>query len=337
MMHEAVLSKKLGGGDVGCLACERKCKMKPGMAGVCGVRKNVAGKLTLLVWGRVTGMAVDPMEKKPLYHFLPGSSILSMGTVGCNFGCKFCQNYLESQKSKEVGIRVEKLGKRVRPKELMEYGVRNKIPAIAFTYNEPTIFSEWVVEVMKVAKKKGIRGVFVTNGYMSRETLDYLDNYIDAYNVDLKSFSQRFYQEICGASLKPVLKNIEEIYKRKKWIEVTTLIIPGKNDSKKELGQMAKFLVSVSKDIVWHVSAFYPNYRMQDIESTSYEKLEEAVEIGKKAGLRYVYAGNIDKVNTTNCPKCGAEVIIRHGYQVENRLKRGVCPKCGYKLSGIWE
>ena len=156
-----------------------------------------------------------------------------MGTVGCNFGCEFCQNFLESQKSKEKGIRVEELGEEVRSTDLVEYGVKNKIPAIAFTYNEPTIFSEWAVEVMKVAKKKGIRGVFVTNGYMSRETLDYLDNYIDAYNIDLKSFSDKFYQEVCRAKLKPVLNNIEEIYKRKKWVEVTTLIIPGKNDSKK--------------------------------------------------------------------------------------------------------
>ncbi|MEK7527926.1 MAG: AmmeMemoRadiSam system radical SAM enzyme [Patescibacteria group bacterium] len=303
MVHEAVLSKKLNGRNVRCLACEWKCKMKPGTVGVCGVRKNVAGKLVLLVWGRVTGVAVDPMEKKPLYHFLPGSPILSMGTVGCNFGCEFCQNFLESQKSKEKGIRVEELGEEVRSTDLVEYGVKNKIPAIAFTYNEPTIFSEWAVEVMKVAKKKGIRGVFVTNGYMSRETLDYLDNYIDAYNIDLKSFSDKFYQEVCRAKLKPVLNNIEEIYKRKKWVEVTTLIIPGKNDSKKELKQIAKFLANISKDIVWHVSAFHPNYRMLDAESTSYEKLQEAVEVGKEAGLRYVYAGNIGEGNPMIEPK----------------------------------
>jgi pyruvate formate lyase activating enzyme len=303
MIHEALLSRKIGGGDVQCLACEQKCKIKPGMRGVCGVRKNLAGKLMLLVWGRVTGIAVDPIEKKPLYHFLPGSPILSMGTVGCNFGCQFCQNYFESQKSKETGIKVEKLGERVKPKELVEYCVRNKIPSIAFTYNEPTIFSEWTVEVMKIAEKEGIKGVFVTNGYMSQETLDYIDDYIDAYNVDLKSFSEKFYREVCKASLKPVLKNIKEIYRRKKWMEVTTLIIPGKNDSKKELTQIAKFLVNISKDIVWHVSAFYPNYRMQDIKSTSYEKLQEAVEIGKGVGLRYVYAGNIGEGNPMIEPK----------------------------------
>ncbi|MFA4827392.1 MAG: AmmeMemoRadiSam system radical SAM enzyme [Candidatus Shapirobacteria bacterium] len=336
-MHEAVLSKKISERDIQCLACEWKCKMKPGMVGVCGVRKNVAGKLILLVWGRVTGVAVDPMEKKPLYHFLPGSSILSMGTVGCNFSCEFCQNFLESQKSKEVGIKVGGLGDKVRSKDLVEYCVKNKIPAIAFTYNEPTIFSEWAVGVMKVAKKKGIRGVFVTNGYMSQETLDYLDNYIDAYNIDLKSFSDKFYWEVCRAKLKPVLNNIEEIYKRKKWVEVTTLIIPGKNDSQKELKQIAKFLADISKDIVWHVSAFHPDYRMLNAESTSYEKLQEAVKIGQELGLKYVYAGNIDKISNTFCPKCGVEVIVRCGYQVENKLKRGFCPKCGYKLAGVWE
>ena len=183
------------------------------------------------------------------------------------------------------------MGERVKPKNLVEYCVKNKIPAIAFTYNEPTIFSEWAVEVMKVAKKKGIKGVFVTNGYMTRETLDYLDNYIDAYNIDLKSFSDKFYWEVCRAKLKPVLNNIEEIYKRKKWVEVTTLIIPGKNDSQKELKQIAKFLANLSKNIVWHVSAFHPDYRMLDVESTGYEKF-----------------------NTTFCPKCGTEVIIRYGY-----------------------
>ena len=336
-MHKAVLSKKLSNQTVQCLACEWKCTLKPGMVGVCGVRKNVAGSLMLLVWGKLTAVAVDPMEKKPLYHFLPGSQILSMGTVGCNFACEFCQNFWESQKSKEVGIKVEELGERVKPKNLVEYCVKNKIPAIAFTYNEPTIFSEWAVEVMKVAKKKGIKGVFVTNGYMTRETLDYLDNYIDAYNIDLKSFSDKFYGEVCRAKLKPVLNNIAEIYKRKKWVEVTTLIIPGKNDSQKELKQIAKFLANISKNIVWHVSAFHPDYRMLDVESTGYEKLKEAVETGRGLGLNYVYAGNIDKFNTTFCPKCKTEVIIRCGYQVENKLKRGVCPKCYHKLAGVWE
>lgn len=336
-MHEAVLSKKIGQGSVQCLACEWKCKIKSGMVGVCGVRKNVAGKLILLVWGKVTGVAVDPVEKKPLYHFLPGSSILSMGTVGCNFSCEFCQNFSESQKSKEVGIKVEGLGDKVKPKNLVEYCVNHKISAIAFTYNEPTIFCEWAVEVMKVAKIKGIKGVFVTNGYMSQETLNYLDNYIDAYNIDLKSFSDKFYWEVCRAKLKSVLNNIEEVYRRKKWVEVTTLIIPGKNDSQKELKQIAKFLANISKDIVWHVSAFHPNYRMLDVASTGYEKLQEAVVIGRELGLNYVYAGNVDKVNITFCPKCGAEVIIRCGYQVENKLKRGSCPKCNYKLAGVWE
>lgn len=336
-MHEAELFKKIGEWGIQCLACEWKCKMKPGMTGVCGVRKNVAGKLILLVWGRVTGIAVDPMEKKPLYHFLPGTSILSMGTVGCNFGCEFCQNFLSAQKSKEAGINVEKLGDRVKPKDLVEYCVKNKIPAIAFTYNEPTIFCEWAVELMKLAKKEGIKGVFVSNGFMSRETLDFINDCIDAFNIDLKSFSENYYRRICHAKLAPVLRNIKEIYKRKKWLEVTTLIIPGKNDSHRELKQIAKFLADISPDIVWHVSAFYPAYRMLDVESTSYEKLQEAVKIGRGLGLKYVYAGNVDKVNSTFCPKCGEEVIVRYGYRVENRLERGFCPKCGYKLAGVWE
>jgi len=336
-VHQAILSKKLNNQAVQCLACQWKCILKPGMVGICGVRKNVAGKLMLLVWGKLAGLAVDPVEKKPLYHFLPGSQILSIGTIGCNFACRFCQNFSESQKSKQVSTKVEELGEKVSPKNLVEYCLDNKIPAIAFTYNEPTIFSEWAVEVMKLAKKKAIKGVFVSNGYMSRQTLDYLDDYIDAYNIDLKSFKQDYYHNICHANLAPVLKNIKEIYKRKKWLEVTTLIIPGKNDSQKELKQIAKFLANISKDIVWHVSAFHPDYLMLDVKSTGYEKLKEAVNIGRKFGLKYVYAGNVDKFNTTFCPKCGAEVIIRYGYQVDNKLKLGVCPKCHYKLAGLWE
>ena len=336
-MHQAVLSKKLSNQVVQCLACEWKCTLRPGMMGVCRVRKNVAGQLMLLVWGKVTGVVVDPIEKKPLFHFLPGSHILSMGTIGCNFACEFCQNFLESQKSKEVGIKVEELGERVKPKNLVEYCVRNKIPAIAFTYNEPTIFSEWAVEVMKMAKKEGIKGVFVSNGYMSRETLDYIDDYIDAYNIDLKSFQENYYREICHAKLAPVLKNIKKIYKRKKWLEVTTLIVPGKNDSRKELKQIAKFLANISKNIVWHVTAFHPDYRMLGIKGTGYQKLKEAVEIGRGFGLKYVYTGNIDKFNTTFCPKCEAEVISRVAYQVNNKLNQGQCLSCGYKLAGIWE
>lgn len=262
----------------------------------------------MLVRGRPVAVHLDPIEKKPLYHFLPGSWIYSIGTVGCNFRCRFCQNWDISQE-KEI------VGKSLDTREIVDYCVKNKIPSIAFTYNEPTIWSEWAVEIMKEVKSRsgGIRGVYVTNGYMTLETLDYLEGYIDAYNVDLKSFSDDFYREVCGARLGPVLRNIREIYKRGKWLEVTTLVIPGKNDSREELLAIAKFLVNISKDIPWHLSAFHPHYKMSDRESTSYEKLVEAREIGLRAGLRYLYIGNTGEGNP----------------MIESRNRRGV--------KGIWE
>jgi len=277
------------------VACEHRCKIGVGKTGVCGVRKNVDGRLELLVREKTTGVGIDPIEKKPLYHFLPGSLVYSIGTWGCNFKCQFCQNAWMSQKNEELGIKNYEL----KTREIVDYCVGNKIPSIAFTYNEPTIWSEWAVEIMKEARsgRSGIRGVFVTNGYMTLETLDYLNGYIDAYNVDLKSNSDDFYRQICGGRLEVVKRNIAEIYRRKKWIEVTTLLIPGKNDSREEIEAIAKFLVNISKYLPWHISAFYPDYKMTDVESTSYEKLMEAKEIGKRVGLKYVYIGNTGEGN----------------------------------------
>src|SRR3989339_740381 len=289
------LYRNLTSGVVECVACEHRCKIGVGKTGVCGVRKNVDGRLELLVREKTTGVGIDPIEKKPLYHFLPGSLVYSIGTWGCNFKCQFCQNAWMSQKNEELGIKNYEL----KTREIVDYCVGNKIPSIAFTYNEPTIWSEWAVEIMKEARsgRSGIRGVFVTNGYMTLETLDYLNGYIDAYNVDLKSNSDDFYRQICGGRLEVVKRNIAEIYRRKKWIEVTTLLIPGKNDSREEIEAIAKFLVNISKYLPWHISAFYPDYKMTDVESTSYEKLMEAKEIGKRVGLKYVYIGNTGEGN----------------------------------------
>lgn len=341
-MPQKNLSKKLANSSVQCLACAWQCKLKPGMVGRCGIRKNVAGKLKLLVWGRAAAVAIDPIEKKPLYHFLPGSPILSVGTVGCNFACEFCQNSFDSQISKEKGIVVEKLGRSVDPNLLVEYCVKNSIPAIAFTYNEPTIFSEWAVEIMKSAKKVGIKGVFVSNGYMSKKTLDYLDDYIDAYNIDLKSFKKSFYQRICHARLEPVLKNIREIYQRKKWLEITTLIVPNENDTEGEIQQIAEFIYQISPDIPWHLSSFKPSYKMLDKQEPAEEIMEKAYKIGKKAGLKYVYLYQASltkkEILNTICPQCGEVLIKRKLLRLfENRLVGGSCPKCNYQIKGIWQ
>ena len=329
------LWRKIDNQAVECRACEWRCKIPLGKAGICGVRQNQGGELKLVVRGKPAEVALDPIEKKPLFHFLPGSSIYSIGTVGCNLKCEFCQNWEISQSRYTINDK-----RATRVKEIVDYCVKNKINSIAFTYNEPTILSEWAREIMKQAKKRQIYGVYVSNGYMTNDVLDYLEGEIDAYNIDLKSFSERYYQNICHARLAPVLKNIKEIYRRKKWLEITTLVVPGKNDSHRELKEIAEFIAGVSPSIPWHVSAFRPEYLMMEVEATKKEKLEEAYEIGKKTGLKYVYAGNVYdlKMSSTVCPGCGLEAIIRDGYEIrENKLKTGVCPKCGDKIEGVWE
>lgn len=363
-MKKATLYKKLPKGFVECFACNHRCKIAQNKTGICGVRKNTGGDLQLLVYGRAIAANTDPIEKKPLYHFLPGSKIFSIGTVGCNFGCDFCQNFDISQASKMGGIDVGKLGYELPPKEIVEYCLENKIPSIAFTYNEPTIFSEYAVDVMKLARKNPtslrpslklrttrklrgagkIYGVYVSNGFFTKECFDYISPYIDAFNIDLKSFSDEYYRKICKARLAPVLESIKRVFKAKKHLEITTLVVPGKNDSKKELAQIAEFIAGVSKDIPWHISAFYPTYKMTDNIPTPEEKLFETYEIGKKAGLNYVYTGNISdmRYSQTVCPKCEFVVIARNGRISRkfhpcgaSRLKKGLCPRCQSKIFGV--
>lgn len=336
----AVLFKKLPKNLVECTACNHRCKIAPNKTGICGVRKNLPaggeGKLRLLVHGRVISANIDPIEKKPLYHFLPGTEIFSIGTVGCNFGCDFCQNFDISQASKKDGVDVEKLGYELPPKEIVNYCLVNKIRSIAFTYNEPTIFSEYAVDVMKLARKHKLFGVYVSNGYFTEECFDYIKPYIDAFNIDLKSFSDDYYRRVCKSRIKPVKESIKRIFKAKKHLEITTLLVPGKNNSKKEITDLAKFIKSVSPDIPWHISAFFPTYKMTDVEATRAEELFKAYEIGKKVGLQYVYCGNIadtDHSNTT-CPKCKKVIIKRNGTHKLSTGFRGACPKCKTKIYG---
>lgn len=344
-MKDCVLFTKLSDNVVECKACSHRCKIKDGNTGICAVRKNYHGILKLLVWDKPIGVQVDPVEKKPLFHFLPGSSIFSLGTYGCNFGCLFCQNATTSQLSKTdqwKGMYTKFLNQLEEwpAKKIISYCIKNNIPSIAFTYNEPSIFAEYAIDVMKLAKKECIKGIFVSNGYQTKECLSYIGPYIDAYNIDLKSFSDLFYQSICKAKLQPVLDTIQHIYKIGKWMEITTLVIDGKNDSDEQLSHIAKFIASVSPDIPWHLSACHPEYKMMDIRVTPKRTLKWAYEIGKQAGLRYVYLGNIvnNTYEHTLCPTCKTVLIARNYFDViTNSIKKGICPTCQTHISGIWQ
>jgi pyruvate formate lyase activating enzyme len=293
-MHEALLYKKLSDNRVRCQVCNHHCLISDGKRGICGVRENRRGKLYSLVYGKIIAEHIDPIEKKPLYHFMPGSFSLSIATIGCNFKCLHCQNADISQISKEKPEDVKILGEEVKPQKIIQDALDGKCPSISYTYTEPTIFLEFALDCMKLAKEEGLRNVWVSNGYMTKETLDLITPYLDAANIDLKAFSEEFYQQVCGAQLKPVLENLIEIKKRRIWLEIATLIIPGKNDSEKELKQIAEFIKNeLGDDTPWHVSRFFPHHEMQDVPPTPIEKIYEAVEIGKKAGLKYVYPGNV--------------------------------------------
>jgi pyruvate formate lyase activating enzyme len=292
IMKEALLYKKLapsldGINKVQCNACNHRCVISDGKRGICRVRENKNGKLYSLVYGRIIAEHIDPIEKKPLYHFLPGTFSLSFATNGCNFQCLHCQNADISQSQKILGA--DKT-----PEQIVQDALNSKCPSISYTYNEPTVFVEFALDCMKLARKKGLKNIWVSNGYMTKETLDLVESYLDAINVDLKAFTEEFYKDICGARLKPVLENLIDINKRGIHLEITTLIIPGKNDSEKELKSITEFIKNeLGPDIPWHVSRFFPQYKMSDVPSTPVEKIYQAVEIGKNAGLKYVYPGNV--------------------------------------------
>jgi len=285
MEKECVLYEKKESKKVRCYACANRCLIANGKKGICSVRENKNGKLFLLVYGKPCAVHIDPIEKKPLYHFLPGTRTFSIGTVGCNFKCKFCQNWDISQAKQVYGVEFS-------PKGIVEEAVKYKCPSISYTYTEPAIFAEFVHDTAVLAKKKGLKNILVTNGYFTKESFDYLSKYIDAMNIDLKSFSEKTYLEYCGAKLKPVLETIKLAHKKKIHIEITTLVIPDINDSEKELEKVAKFIASVDKNIPWHVSRFFPNYKLMDKIVTPIETLRKAEKIGKKY-LKFVYLGNV--------------------------------------------
>jgi pyruvate formate lyase activating enzyme len=338
MLKEAYLVKPLSGRAVQCQACEHFCAIQVGQAGKCGVRQNVEGTLQLVVYADPVAVHVDPVEKKPLFHFLPQQQILSIGTYGCNFFCPFCQNWQMSQDRDHDGRSSGQQS--ATPEALVETCVRNRIPMIAYTYNEPTVFFEYTYDTAKLAHEHGIKNVYVSNGYMSRALLDMIGPYLDGINVDLKAFTEEFYRQQCQARLEPVKRNIAFLARETHtWIEITTLLIPGSNDSEDELRALADWLAEVDPDMPWHVSAFHPDYQMLDRPPTPGRSLNRAYEIGKQAGLRYVYVGNVTDADRegTYCPQCSRKLIERRWYSVRQLwTKPGVCPQCGAAVAGVW-
>ena len=321
---------------VRCNLCNHRCKIREGKRGICGVKENRGGTLYSLVYGKVIAEHIDPIEKKPLFNFLPGSKAFSIGTVGCNFRCKHCQNFDISQHPHEH--KGEIIGAKRTPEQIVEATKATGCRTIAYTYTEPTIFYEFAYDTAVLARNEGIKNVFVSNGYMSAEAAHQIAPYLDAINIDLKAFTDKFYKEICGAHLNPVLQTIRMMKALGVWVEVTTLIIPGLNDGEQELRDIARFVKSVSPKIPWHVTQFYPSYKLLDLPRTPLVTLRRAREIGMEEGLRYVYEGNVpgEGGENTHCYVCGALLIERYGLElIGNRLQDEKCPECGTKIDGV--
>lgn len=334
-MREAMLYEELKDHVVKCGLCPHMCTIQENDRGICGVRENRDGRLYSQVYGKAVSCAIDPIEKKPLFNFYPGSDAYSIATVGCNLRCRNCQNYEISQMPKETG-RIE--GMNTPPKKIVKEAHSAGCTSIAYTYTEPTIFFEYAYDTSTIASKKGIKNVFVTNGYITKQALKEIAPYLDSANIDLKSMREEFYREICGAQLQPVLDSISLYKDLGIWIELTTLVIPTLNDSSEELRRIADFIVGLGEEIPWHVTRFYPHYRLLDLPPTPIETLRRAREIGLEAGLRYVYEGNVpgEGGENTYCWSCGKLLIRRYGYRIlANEIKDSKCRFCGEKIDGI--
>lgn len=336
-MKEALFYQKLADKKVKCNLCNHHCQIAEAKRGLCGVRENKDGKLYTLVYGKVIACHVDPIEKKPLFHFLPGSQSFSIATVGCNFRCLHCQNADISQASKEgLFFQREQIpGENMMPEQIVNQTLQLGCQSISYTYTEPTIFFEFAFDCMKLAHQKGLKNNWVTNGYTSQEALAMAKPYLDATNVDLKFFQDKNYKKICGARLQPVLDNLIWYKKNDIWLEVTTLIIPSLNDSEEELTKIAKFIKDkLGSETPWHVSAFFPTYKLTDLPPTSTSTIRKAWQIGKDVGLYYVYGGNVidGQMESTYCSKCGEIVIERISYSVKRLDEQGKCVKCGAKI-----
>jgi pyruvate formate lyase activating enzyme len=335
-MKEATLYDKLESGAVKCRLCRHGCKIDDGKKGICGVRMNSEGTLYTLVYDKVVSTNVDPIEKKPLFHFAPGTKSFSIATVGCNFRCSFCQNWSISQMPHDRG---QILGERYTPAQIVEMAKRTGCRSISYTYTEPTIYYELARDTMIEAKKQGLLNVFVTNGYMTRDMLDDSKGLIDAANVDLKAFNDRFYTRYCKAKREGVLDSLGYMKELGVWVEVTTLLIPTLNDDVQEIHEMARFICSeLGRETPWHVSRFYPQYKETELPPTDVQALRNVRQIGIEEGLYYVYTGNVpmDPGEKTYCPGCEHLLIDRSGYRIgKDEIKEGSCPKCGFHIDGV--
>lgn len=340
-MKEVYLYKKLGKGKVQCKNCAHYCVVSPGRRGICGVRENQEGKLFALNYGKAVAIAVDPIEKKPLYHFLPGSYSLSFAAAGCNLKCQNCQNWDISQAFKEnLSSESDLPGESISPKDIVAMAKKNKLPSISYTYTEPTIFSEYALDTMKIAKKEGLKNVWVSNGFMSKESAKMVIPYLDANNIDIKGFSDEFYSKNCGAKLRPVLETAVLMKKSGVWVEITTLAIPHLSDSTEMFGNIAKFIKNeLGTETPWHISAFSGriSWKLKYLPNTPVDVLEKAYTIGKETGLKYVYTGNAPGLPSedTFCPKCSSLAVDRTGYLISRHDKNGRCAKCKTDLNLI--
>jgi len=335
-MKKAMLSESLEQRQLRCRLCAHACRLKPDQTGICGVRQNIEGELYTLTYDRVAALHTDPIEKKPLYHFLPGSPSFSLGTMGCNFSCSFCQNHTLSCIETPEQI----TGESIPPRRLVAMAERAGCRSIAYTYSEPTIFFELMLDTARIARDAGLKNVMVTNGYMSATALEALQPYLDGANVDLKAFTDEFYRTQCGARLQPVLDTIERMKAAGIWIEVTTLLIPGLNTDEEALGNLIEFIRGIDPEIPWHVSRFFPTHRLTDRPATPEDMIFHALSLGRTAGLKYVYGGNLSSTgwSHTDCPACGQRLIQRNGYSTRIiGLENGRCAHCSAPLAGIWD
>jgi len=318
--------------SIACLLCKHYCSLKKDKHGICGVNYNIDSKLLNKTYSHPSAMHIDPIEKKPLYHFLPSTNSLSIGTVGCNFRCPFCQNYIISQTTTVDESVV------YTPEDIVNLAVANKTQSISYTYNEPTIWYPYAKDIGVLAKEEGIKNVFVSSGYESHEVLEDMKSWLDAANIDLKSFSRDYYKKVLKTDLDGVLESLIEFAKSDIWLEVTTLLIPGVNDSEEEIEKMAEFIaLELGAEIPWHFSAFHPDYKMLDTPSTTLQSMEKAREIAYKHGIKYVYLGNIQNDSSTYCPKCKSKLIDRVGFNSHMQtIVNSKCVSCGENIAGVW-